>query len=47
MEIGNRLGLQLEDVSFPGYFLVKRPSCGGVAILDVYAGGTLLSATIN
>ncbi len=43
MEVGNRLGLQFEGISFPGHFLVKCPLRGGVVILDPFAGGISLS----
>ena len=39
MEIGRRIGLPLEGVSFPGHFLVRLRMRGGVLILDPFAGG--------
>ncbi len=39
MEIGRRIGLPLEGVSFPGHFLVRLRLRGGVLILDPFAGG--------
>jgi len=39
MEIGRRIGLPLEGVSFPGHFLVRLKLRGGVLILDPFAGG--------
>lgn len=39
MEIGRRIGLPLEGVSFPGHFLVRLRLRGGVLILDAFAGG--------
>jgi regulator of sirC expression with transglutaminase-like and TPR domain len=39
MEIGRRIGLPLEGVSFPGHFLVRLQLRGGVLILDPFAGG--------
>jgi regulator of sirC expression with transglutaminase-like and TPR domain len=39
MEIGRRVGLPLEGVSFPGHFLVRLRMRGGVLILDAFAGG--------
>jgi len=42
MEIGARIGLPLEGVSFPGHFLVKCALPEGTVVLDPYAGGVLL-----
>lgn len=39
MEIGGRIGLRLEGVSFPGHFLVRLPMRGGTLVLDPFAGG--------
>ena len=39
MEIGRRLGLRLEGVSFPGHFLVKLRVTGGQLVLDPFCGG--------
>ncbi len=39
LEIGRRLGLELEGVSFPGHFLVKYPTEEGDLVLDPYSGG--------
>jgi regulator of sirC expression with transglutaminase-like and TPR domain len=39
MEVGRRIGLPLEGVSFPGHFLVRLRLRGGVLILDPFAGG--------
>lgn len=39
MEIGRRLGLRLQGVSFPGHFLVKLRVSGGQLVLDPYCGG--------
>lgn len=39
MEIGRRIGLALEGVSFPGHFLVRLRLRGGVLILDPFSGG--------
>ena len=39
MEIGRRIGLPLDGVSFPGHFLVKLKLRGGVLVLDPFAGG--------
>jgi regulator of sirC expression with transglutaminase-like and TPR domain len=39
MEVGQRVGLPLEGVSFPGHFLVRVPVRGGVLVLDPFAGG--------
>lgn len=43
IEIGRRIGLTLEGVSFPGHFLVKCKLRDGTAILDPYCGGVSLS----
>ena len=42
MEIGARIGLPLEGVSFPGHFLVKCALPEGTVVLDPYAGGISL-----
>ncbi|HWA37585.1 MAG TPA: tetratricopeptide repeat protein [Burkholderiales bacterium] len=39
MEIGRRVGLVCEGVSFPGHFLVRLKVRGGVLILDPFTGG--------
>ena len=39
MEIGRRIGLPLEGVSFPGHFLVRLRLRGGMLILDPFSGG--------
>jgi len=39
LEIGRRVGLPLEGVSFPGHFLVRLPMRGGTLVLDPFAGG--------
>ena len=39
MEIGRRIGLPFEGVSFPGHFLVRLPLRGGTLVLDPFAGG--------
>ncbi len=39
MEVGRRIGLKLEGVSFPGHFLVRLRLQGGTLILDPFAGG--------
>ena len=39
MEIGRRVGLELEGVSFPGHFLVKSATDEGDVVLDPFAGG--------
>jgi len=43
MEIGRRVGLQLEGVSFPGHFLVKFATDEGDVVLDPFAGGVPLT----
>lgn len=42
IEVGRRLGLQIEGVSFPGHFLVKVPYGEGVVVLDPYYEGISL-----
>ena len=39
LEVGRRIGLPLEGVSFPGHFLVSLRLRGGTLILDPFAGG--------
>jgi regulator of sirC expression with transglutaminase-like and TPR domain len=39
MELGRRVGLPLEGVSFPGHFLVRMQLRGGLIVLDPFAGG--------
>lgn len=39
MEIGRRIGLPLQGVSFPGHFLVRLRLRGGVLVLDPFSGG--------
>jgi len=39
LEIGRRIGLALQGVSFPGHFLVRLRVRGGVLVLDPFAGG--------
>ncbi|HKQ24939.1 MAG TPA: tetratricopeptide repeat protein [Burkholderiales bacterium] len=39
MEIGVRVGLPLQGVSFPGHFLVKCALPEGTVVLDPYSGG--------
>jgi regulator of sirC expression with transglutaminase-like and TPR domain len=43
MEVGRRVGLPLQGVSFPGHFLVKCKLAEGLVILDPYCGGISLS----
>ncbi len=39
MELGRRIGLPLEGISFPGHFLVRLPLRGGMLVIDPFAGG--------
>ena len=39
MEVGRRIGLPLQGVSFPGHFLVRLRLRGGMLVLDPFAGG--------
>ncbi|MFQ5995747.1 MAG: SirB1 family protein [Acidiferrobacterales bacterium] len=43
IEVGQRLGLDLEGISFPGHFLVKLRLAKGEVVLDPYEGGVSLS----
>jgi regulator of sirC expression with transglutaminase-like and TPR domain len=38
MEVGRRIGLPLEGVSFPGHFLVRLRLRGGTLVLDPFSG---------
>ena len=42
MEVGRRIGLPLQGVSFPGHFLVKCAVAEGMVVLDPYSGGVSL-----
>lgn len=42
VEVGRRVGLSLQGVSFPGNFLVRCAVRDGVIVLDPYAGGASL-----
>lgn len=42
MEIGQRLGLPIAGVSFPGHFLIKLPGEEDDIVLDPFAGGVSL-----
>jgi regulator of sirC expression with transglutaminase-like and TPR domain len=44
LELGQRLGLNLSGVSFPGHFLVKLPYEGGALVLDPFNGGIALNS---
>ncbi len=39
LEIGRRVGLALQGVSFPGHFLVRLPLRGATLVLDPFSGG--------
>ena len=43
MELGRRVGLPLEGVSFPGHFLVRLRLRAGVLVLDPFTGGAVQS----
>ena len=45
MEVGRRIGLSLQGVSFPGHFLVKCAVSDGMVVLDPYSGGISLGLT--
>lgn len=42
IELGRRLGLALQGISFPGHFLVKLQAPASTVVLDPYAGGISL-----
>jgi len=42
MELGRKVGLPLQGVSFPGHFLVKCALPEGAVVLDPYSGGISL-----
>ncbi len=39
LEVGRRVGLSLEGVSFPGHFLVRLPLRSAMLVLDPFSGG--------
>jgi len=39
LEVGRRIGLALEGVSFPGHFLVRLPLRSSMLVLDPFSGG--------
>jgi len=43
MELGRRIGLPLEGISFPGHFLVRLRLRGGTLVLDPFTGGAPVS----
>ncbi len=43
MEVGRRVGLPIQGVSFPGHFLVKLDVDGGSVVMDPFLQGTSLS----
>jgi regulator of sirC expression with transglutaminase-like and TPR domain len=43
LEVGRRLGLQVQGVSFPGHFLVKLRLKRGSLVLDPFTGGEACS----
>lgn len=43
MELGRKINLPLQGVSFPGHFLVKCAVPDGAIVLDPYSGGISLS----
>jgi len=45
LEVGRRVGLRLQGVSFPGHFLVKLRVRRGQLVLDPFCGGEPQSAT--
>jgi regulator of sirC expression with transglutaminase-like and TPR domain len=45
IEIGRRVGLDLQGISFPGHFLVKCALPEGLVVIDPYSRGATLSLT--
>lgn len=43
LEIGRRIDLDLQGVSFPGHFLVRLRLRGAILVLDPFSGGTALA----
>ena len=43
IEVGRRIGLPLEGLSFPQHYLVRCPLPEGAAVLDPFSGGGSLS----
>ncbi len=43
LEVGRRIGLPLEGVSFPGHFLVRLRLRGAMLVLDPFSGGAAQS----
>ena len=43
VEVARRAGIPLEGVAFPGHFLVKHTGVMPALIIDVFAGGAILS----
>jgi len=43
LEIGQRIALDLQGVSFPGHFLVRLRMRGAILVLDPFSGGEALS----
>ena len=43
MEVGRKVGLPLQGVSFPGHFLVRLGLRGGTLMLDPFSAGTPMS----
>lgn len=43
MEIGRKIGLPLEGISFPGHFLVRLGLRGSTLVLDPFSGGAPMS----
>ena len=39
MELGRRVGLTVDGISFPGHFLVRVQLRGGLIVLDPFSGG--------
>jgi regulator of sirC expression with transglutaminase-like and TPR domain len=42
IEVGKRVGIQIEGISFPYHFMVRHQWDEGIVYIDPFAGGTLL-----
>lgn len=45
LEVGRRLGLPVQGISFPGHFLVKVDVDGAARVIDPFSGGAILDDT--
>ena len=47
LEVGWRVGLNLEGIGFPGHFLVRYTAPEGIAVLDAFDAGRILSQQMD